>query len=198
MYTQNLCTIVPTQADFAAAKAKHSSLKDTNVSGTMTNQIQAMLSNIDALSGPGSSRILLDGFGIKSGDIASLDPDTRTRLSEKVTNRYMSAIKESAGDTSGTFADAFGNALDDARTVDGGVPAPMGSTGPGQGAAEGTDAMTTASKKPAGDDPGGDLADILMRSVAYRLDTHRPSLSAKDSGEPATAVSPVTPGPSAA
>ncbi|MGF6492264.1 hypothetical protein ABIE56_000417 [Luteibacter sp. 621] len=198
MYTQNLCTIVPTQADFAAAKAKHADLKPTNVSGTMTDHIQRMLDNIDALSGPGSAKTLLDGFGVKAGDIASLDPDTRTHLAEKVTNRYMSAVKESAGDTSGTFADAFGNALGDTPNGVAGSPPMAGAQGAAQGASDTTDSNATASGTPTGNDPGGDLADILMRSVAYRLDSHRPSLNAKDPGEPATEVSPVTPGPNAA
>lgn len=173
MYVQNLSSIIPTQADQNTVRAKYPGLKDTNVSGTLTNQIDRMLDNIDILAGPGSAKTLLDGFGVAKSGIASLDPDTRTRLAEKVTNRYMSAIKEAAGDTSGSFADVYGNVMGASQS-----PAPAGSGAlppPGPGAQDRTAEASSAGAV-------GALADILMRSVAYRDDeTARGTTASGDS-----------------
>lgn len=163
VYIQNLCTINPTSADLASLKHAYPNLEDVNVSGTMTAQIERMLRNIDTLSGPGASRTLLDGAGVSAGGIAGLSADARTRLCEKVTNRYMSAIKEAVGDTLGSFADVYGNVL--------GGPAGAGPenvpTVPGTDSASGSQADINAPVQVAPVDAGA-LADILMRSVAFR------------------------------
>jgi len=185
MYIQTLCSIVPTQTDYATVKAKFTGLEDTNVTGTMTNQIQRMLNNIDTLSGPGSSKTLLDRAGVKAGDIANLSPDDRTRLAEKVTNRYMSAIKEAAGDTSGGFADLYGNYKDEASaggavttgTAAAAVPPvePGVSTGPYGPTQSGDDDKSA--------DPAGVLVDIVMRSVAFQLPGQGLSEAGRDTSD---------------
>jgi len=183
MYTQTLCSIVPTQADYAAVKSKFSTLKDTNVSGTLASQIQRMLDNIDTLSGPGSSKKLLDGAGIKASDIAGLAPDDRTRLSEKVTNRYMSAIKEASGDTTGGFADVYGNyrsgAADGGTTV---APNPVGdATAPTHAGVPGGSPGTALGAPDVPPPDASGLVDILLRSVAFGLDAHVGQSASEDS-----------------
>lgn len=161
MYIQTLqTTLAPTQADYAKVNETFSNLKSTTSSGSMTGNISRMLDNLDTLAGRGASTTLLDGFGVKRGDIASLDPDTRTRLNEKVTNRYLSAIKEAAGDTSGGFADVYGNMTGDGTSAAHDVSAPQAEAGvPSQ-------EVTGPTMSPA-QDPDV-LADILMRSIAYK------------------------------
>ncbi|UPG92854.1 hypothetical protein [Luteibacter aegosomatissinici] len=194
MYTQTLCSIVPSQPDYASVKSKFPGLKDTNVNGTLTGQIQRMLDNIDTLSGPGSSKTLLDGFGVKAGDIANLDPDTRTKLSEKVTNRYMSAIKEAAGDTMGSFADVYGNLTGDAATE----ASPNGTTTATASGSIGSfmgpqpDQTGTATAASAVD-PAGTLADILMRSVAYRIPATNAAHEATTEDPKVATAAPATP-----
>jgi len=77
-----------------------------------------------------------------------------------VTNRYLSAIKEAAGDTSGGFADVYGNMTGDGTSAAHDVSAPQAEAGvPSQ-------EVTGPAMSPA-QDPDV-LADILMRSIAYK------------------------------
>lgn len=186
MYTQNLCSIVPTQADYATVKSKFSTLKDTNVSGTMTRQIQRMLDNIDTLSGSGSAEKLLDGAGVKDSDIANLSPDERARLSEKVTNRYMSAIKEAAGDTGGSFADVYGNCKD-AAAASGSSVSPRAATPPkaasaGAGTAASPADGSSAAVDPQGPGPAAALVDLLVRSMGLGMHRKHADAAVKDPG----------------
>ena len=180
MYTQTLCSIVPTQADYAAARSKFSALKDTNVNGTLANQIGRMLDNIDTLSGPGSAKKLLDGVGVKASDIANLSADDRVRLSEKVTNRYMSAIKEAAGDTAGGFADIYGNYRVDSVNGDASVSEPGAATttvaSAGTGPALNPGDAASSAVAPQAPDPATALVDLLVRSMGLEVHNKPPEV----------------------
>gem|GEM_PF-6162482 len=114
MYIQSLnITLIPTDADRDAVKSKFGALIDPNATNSRTETIHRFMRNIDILSGKGAAQKVLDGAGITAGDISSLDPDSMTRLTERFENRYLSAIKEAAGDTKGGFSDVYGRCVDD-------------------------------------------------------------------------------------
>lgn len=114
VYIQSLnITLIPTDADRDAVTKKFGTLIDPNATNSKTETIHRFMRNVDILSGTGAAQKVLDGAGITAGDIQSLDPDSMTRLTERFENRYLSAIKEAAGDTQGGFADVYGRCVDD-------------------------------------------------------------------------------------